>query len=361
MKMRMLKTALAITTVAVTVFMLGCAKSKPSAATIQTATVQRGNITISSTSAGNLDFTRTENDAFDMAGTVTAVNVKVGDSVKAGEVLATLDTTAFQDQITALERTLTAKQQAVVQSEISLKNAQIALDKMTGSVNSTDVETAQAKVDSATANLQYALNNAAVASQDAQAAWQRAITLAQAELKSAEDTLNALLTNADSDQVVIAKMQVEIATSQLQSAQNAVTDAQHALDETNKGSPEVKAGLDGIVTAVNVIGGAQIQKGQVAATIADPTQFQVVVPVGEKDALSLKVGGQATVNVNAITGAILPAKIIAIAPTATVQSGVVNYQITVQVTSFLPVSGLSSFTGGALSGNQTRQIGRAHV
>ena len=230
---------------------------------------------------------------------------------------------------------------------------------MTGSVKSTDVETAQAKVDSATANLQYALNNAAAASQDAQAAWQRAVTLAQAELKSAEDALNALLTDADSDQMVLAKMQVEIATGQLQSAQNAVIDAQHALDEANTGSPAVTAGFDGIVTAVSVTGGAQIQKGQVAATIADPTQFQVVVPVGEKDALSLKLGGQATVSVNAITGTILPAKIIAIAPTATVQSGVVNYQITVQVTSFVPVStqlssGQGSFFNGSSSGNQTR-------
>jgi multidrug efflux pump subunit AcrA (membrane-fusion protein) len=97
MKKRMLKTALAVTMIAVTVFILGCAKSSPSATTIQTSTVQRGNIIVSSTSAGNLDFTRTENAAFDMAGTVTAVNVKVGDSVKAGEVLATLDTTAFHD------------------------------------------------------------------------------------------------------------------------------------------------------------------------------------------------------------------------------------------------------------------------
>ena len=114
----MLKTALAMIVTAITVFLFGCAKSSSSATTVQTTAVQRGNITVSTTSAGNLDFTRTENDAFDMAGTVTAVNVKVGDSVKAGKVLATLDTTAFQDQITALKRTLTSRQQAVIQAEV---------------------------------------------------------------------------------------------------------------------------------------------------------------------------------------------------------------------------------------------------
>ena len=358
MKIKILKCSLAAVLAGVVVLLLGCGKSSAAATQVQTATVQRGNLSVSTTTAGNLDFIHTEDDAFSAAGTVTAVNVQVGDSVKAGEVLATLDTTAYQDQITALQRTLATKQQGVIQAESSLKNAQIALDNTMNAVPATDVETAQAAVDSDTAYLQYAQGNAATASANDQASWQQIITLAQSQLKTDENALNALLTNANSDQVQLAEMQVQLATSQLQGAQNAVIDAQHAIDEANTGSPDVTCSFDGVVTAVDVTAGTQIYKGQVAATIADPTQFEVVVPVGEKDALALKIGGAATVGVNALTGVTLPATIIAIAPTATITSGVVNYSITVQVTSLTPISaqpgsGQRPSTSGSSSANQT--------
>ena len=360
LNMKTLKFSLAAALAGLLALLLGCGKSNTATALVQTATVRRGNLSVATTTAGNLDFIHTEDDAFSAAGTVTAVNVQVGDSVKAGEVLATLDTTAYQDQITALQRTLAAKQQGVIQAESSLKDAQIALDNTMNAVPATDAATAQATVDSDTAYLQYAQSNAATASANDQASWQNVVTLAQSQLKSDENALNALLTNANSDPVQLAEMQVQLATSQLQSAQNAVDDAQHAIDEANTGSPNVTCSFDGVVTAVDVTAGTQIYKGQVAATIADPTQFEVVVPVGEKDALSLKIGGAATVSVNALNGVTLPATIIAIAPTATIQSGVVNYNITVQVTSFTPISGQvgSNQTlsgGGASSGTQSGQ------
>jgi len=367
--MRILKATLAVTLAAVIVTLLGCAKSS-GATQAQTATVQRGNVSVTTTTAGNLAFIRTENDAFKVYGkgdvvgsaqgtwTVTAVNVQVGDYVTAGEVLASLNTTTFQDDITALEQTLLSDQEAVTQAQINLTNAQIALDKMTGSVPSTSVETAQAGVDTAMTNLQYALNSATSASANGGPSWQSVIAVAESKLKSAENGLNALLTTATADQVTAAEMQVDLAAGQLQSAENAVLDAQHALDEANTGSPYVTCSFDGVVTAVDVTQGQVINSGAVAATIADPTQYEVQVPVGEQGALSLQVGGTATVSINALSGVTLPGTITAVAPTATIQSGVVNYQVTVEVTSFVPISGglgsgqRSFYGGGTTSGNQ---------
>ena len=59
--------------------------------------------------------------------------------------------------------------------------------------------------------------------------------------------------------------------------------------------------------------------------------------VTEHDVISVKIGDNATVSFNALTGTEFPAKITQIAPLATVQQGVVNYQVTVELTSLTPV------------------------
>ncbi|HUV57080.1 MAG TPA: biotin/lipoyl-binding protein, partial [Dehalococcoidales bacterium] len=101
---------------------LGCESESDSETLLQNqvATVQRGDLTIEITAAGNLALSRTEDLAFDLfyqEGTVEAVLVEEGDTVEQGQVLAELDISeweeeleALEDQVTAAERELTAKQ-----------------------------------------------------------------------------------------------------------------------------------------------------------------------------------------------------------------------------------------------------------
>ncbi len=70
--------------------------------------------------------------------------------------------------------------------------------------------------------------------------------------------------------------------------------------------------------------------------IAQPDKFVANILVTEHDVLSLKIGDNAIVSLNALTGYVYPAKITQIAPLATVQQGVVNYQVTVELTSTTP-------------------------
>ena len=365
--------------------LVGCsAKTNSSQTKPQTATVQRGSIVVSTTSAGNLAFTRTQDVAFQMAGTVQDVNVSVGDSVKHGEVLATLDTTAFDSQIQSLqnavttaqrnlataERNILSQQMGVTQAQLNLQAAQNTVATIP------EVKSAQDLVDNAQAALTAAKGFSAI---DASGGVQ--IVAIQQQLAQAQQNLKSVLSgtsfNLSSDvSLQIAKAQFAVQQTQFAldsanvSVQNAIQDrdtakqalanAQSNLSDAQGVSPAVTAPFDGFVTAVDVQGGEDIKKGAIAVTVADPTQFQVQVPVGERDALSLQVGGAATVSVNAMTGVTLPGRITAVAPTATVQSGVVNYQITVQVTSFVPVSGGLSTgqrgtNGGSGSGNFTGQ------
>jgi multidrug efflux pump subunit AcrA (membrane-fusion protein) len=125
-----------------------------------------------------------------------------------------------------------------------------------------------------------------------------------------------------------------------------VTDAQKKLDDLKALSPIITAPFDGFITSIKTTGGAQVYKGSVAMQLADPNQFQATFMVSETDIFSVKVGQAATVSVDALSSAVFPAKVTAIAPLATVSSGVVNYKVTAEITSLIPqVSGFAAFSG----------------
>lgn len=216
----------------------------------QVVTVQRGNLTVDITASGNLALSECEDLPFEMAGTVANVAVAVGDSVKQGQVLATLDTSQWDSELLTLK--------------YNLYKLQLALENDEG--KTTD------------------------------------------------------------------PMQIEMDNLQVQQAEAALNEALNA-------SPEITAPFDGFITAVNVKGGDTVTKGTVAVTLADPNKFQVDILVSEMDISQVKVGGAATVQADAIPGISLPAKVTYIAPTATIQSGVVNYKVTVEVESLEAVQG----------------------
>lgn len=273
-----------LTVCGASILSLSCA-AKPSATPAQqTTTVQRGNLVIYVTGTGNLALSRTENLAFDIAGTVAQVLVNVADSVKQGQVVATLDSSDWDSNIRSLRNSL-------LQTQISVKNAQYNLE--------------------------------------------------QAEDTTATSITGDIVTSrsTDPEQIEILELQVEMANAKL-------LDAQKALDDALASSPEVTATFDGFITSVSVSGGDEVKKGTVAVTLADPTRFDADILVSEVDISGVKLGGDATIGIDAMSGIRLPAKVTFISPTATIQSGVVNYRVTVEVTSLQPVPSAQPGQGG---------------
>jgi RND family efflux transporter MFP subunit len=277
---------------------LSCASKSEPSANSQVVTVQRGNLTIEITASGNLALSVTQDLAFELAGTVDEVTVEEGESVGKGQVLARLDTSAWEDQLTALERAVTQAERQVPQKQLALLQAQINL------------------------------NSAQQALEQAQQGTQTTIIG------------SIVTTTLDPLQIELKEMQVELAQGQLEAAQTAVEDAQTAVDDAEKAlkdaqdaSPEVIAPFAGFITKVNAKGGDEVKKGTVAVTIADPNKFEADILVSEIDIQKVKVGGTATVQPSAYSGINLPAKVTHISPTATIQQGVVNYSVTVEVES----------------------------
>jgi len=71
----------------------------PQTPVVQTATVRRGDIVLTADGTGNLFPSAQTSLAFRVNGTVAEVNVKVGDRVKKGDVLARLETLEFDNAI----------------------------------------------------------------------------------------------------------------------------------------------------------------------------------------------------------------------------------------------------------------------
>ena len=178
-------------------------------------------------------------------------------------------------------------------------------------------------MEEAEARLQYALDRG----------YDNLVPTYSALLDAAEKRLNAMLSNADTDEVDIKKLELELAQGSLEDARKAVEEAQEALEEAQSKSPIIVAPFAGFITKVNVEGGDEVMTGTVAVQLADPQKFEADIMVSEMDILQVELGGQAWVQVDAMQGLSIPAEITHIAPTANIQSGVVNYEVKVEVKS----------------------------
>ncbi|MHB8104359.1 MAG: efflux RND transporter periplasmic adaptor subunit [Dehalococcoidales bacterium] len=371
--MKLLKTALILLALsAVVVITMGCGSNAASTTAEQAVTVQRGNLTTQITGVGNLAYSQTVDLPFEIDGTVSDILVETGDSVKKDQVLSRLDTSAWQDeintltsQVTAATRNLTAKQRAVTQSQQNLAVAQQGIQTANNTIISKQLALLQAQIN--LQNAQLALEQAEQSTTDQVQIQikQLQVQLAQGQVNTAQTDLNMAMTFG----IQNALAAVDDAAAKLVDANIAVGDAQVALDEANQAladaqtaSPEVKAPFDGLITNVNVTGGQDVKKGTVAVTIADPNKFEASVMVSELNILKVKIGGTATVAVEALSGVTIPATVSFIAPSATISSGVVNYQVQVQLTSLSALSSnQTSLRNNTFSGNSSASGGSGRL
>jgi len=383
------------------VLLVGCG-SEPESETAtedEIITVQRGDLIIDVISSGNLALSHKEDLAFEVAGTVEAVLVEEGDVIEEGQVLAKLDISEWEDNIEVLEDNVTAEERDLVQAQISLQtaeqnlksaqdseatkelallNAQISLDTAEYNLGIAErtiipleAEDAQQAVDEAKARLDTLLERLDEAeTDDERQTWTSLVRYAQRELRAAYAALDAILGDYDSeeldikrkqieaaemsyaqaqkalddiaDDVAVKELQLTLAQGNLVDAQKALEDAGEALEEALEDSPEIIAPFDGFITSVNVEGGDEVLKGTVAVQIADPNKFEADILVNEMDILQVMLEGEARVEVEAMQGVSFPAEVAHISPTATIQSGVVNYEVTVELTSLIPLETTTS-------------------
>jgi HlyD family secretion protein len=238
-------------------------QSTPSTST--TATVSQGDLAVTVSGSGSVAAARTVEVPFEQAGTVTSVDVAVGDTVTAGQTLATIDAGELQIQLE--------------QAQANLKAAEASYDQVeNGSATEQDLASAQAQLDSATAQLQQTKTGTATAADIASAKAQ--LAAAQAQLDALKNPSAANLNAAQSkvDQAQIALQSTTNSASQaktnaqlaLENAVNALTQAQskyavaqsnwqHVQDENTDPTNPTTTNSDGTKTA-NKLNNAERQQ-----------------------------------------------------------------------------------------------------
>ena len=163
---------------------------------IQTAAVRRGDLVVSASGSGTLIANSDATFGFDINGQVTAVNVKVGDQVQAGQVLAQLDSTLLQMKYDEAEQ---AWQELYSASSIAAIQKEIA--------------TAQDTEASAKDWLEYLISPGVVEAEDN-------LATAQQQLAEAQAAAKANPSDAANQAVKKAQQRVEYLSDKLTGAWN---------------------------------------------------------------------------------------------------------------------------------------------
>jgi HlyD family secretion protein len=195
---------------------------------------------------------------------------------------------------------LAAAQQAVAQAQTNLEKLLKPSDF--------DVQAAQQAVIQAQANLDKLLAANAYDVQSATAA-----------LKQAQANLDAKRAGPTTYEIAIAMAAVDQAQAQVRQA------------ESNLAAATLTAPFSGVVSAIGANPGEQVGTGTAVVTLVDTRQIRVDVVVDETDVAKVRPGQPADLTLEALPGRRIPGRVAVVAPVATVQQGVVNYQVQIQV------------------------------
>jgi HlyD family secretion protein len=334
------------------------------------ANVQVGRVTeatLSSTidSTGSVSPESKVTLSFGTAGTVSQVNVKPGDRVKQGEVLAELDTRDLELQLAQQEQAylmqeaaysltvqpdpgaVAAAQTAVSNAEAAYtvaqqKYASSATDQVFVSCNNVDnalksyndaqtaynnyianwrvqvygsaeISPQKARLDSAKAAYDQAVANCTLTKSGVNTS---SVQSAAAQVQQAKDNLDALL-NPPERTTLAAKIKLDQAKLALEQAREQIDQA------------KILAPFAGVVTQVTAV-----TDGPSSGTIvlADDSRLHVGMLIDETQIDQIKAGQAAEVTFDALPKATVTGTVTLINPAGTVSQGVVNYLVRIDLT-----------------------------
>ena len=338
-------------------------------ANLQTEPIRRGELTASVGATGIVRSNQSATLVFETNGTVEYVHQGLGETVAAGEVLATLQKTSLSAQIIMAEADLVNAQQALddllasdqarAAAQQNLAKAQDALEnaQYTLTVRQQGNRASASTIDGARAALVLAQDKLDQAKSiydhlsgrsgddPARALALTNLTAAQAEYDSAVRKLNWYLGKpTDVEQalleadVAVAEARVKDAEREwervkdgptqadLQAAQARVDAAQATLELAR-----ITAPFRGTITDINVMAGDQVSPGTPAFRLDDLSRMLVDVELSEVDINRVQVGNPVTLNFDAVPNVDYTGELVEIGQVGGSVQGVVNFPVTVEL------------------------------
>jgi RND family efflux transporter MFP subunit len=326
--------------------------------TLQTATARTGDIVLRASGTGSLVASTESSLGFKTSGTLTTLNVKVGDLVKSGDLIAQLNSSNQQLALTQAQQALNQltspsaiaiAQQAVVTAQTNLINAQYVLngDLAAGSnysaVNNAYAALALAQSKATLAEENYAPMSGGSLSNPITAMAYRDMYAAQQARDTAQANYNTISSKSSSLTLQAGQATVALDQAQVTEAQNFLTaltggavpanatgtglnalnqaklnlqTAQNNLADTNLYSP-----ISGTVLSISNSVGDTINAGSVFVTIADLSQSELTIYMNSLDYTNIKVGYNASVIFDALPNLTYTGKVTLISPQLVTISG----------------------------------------
>lgn len=257
--------------------------------TVEVEPVQKRDLSDTISVKGTVAGVSSTNVTSKAASEITSMNVQVGDIVKEGDVLCTLDSTSIEEKIADLEKSMSNA------SAVSSINTQQAADAVQQAKDdqTTTLEAAQKTLDRAKdsyngAQMVYDQNPDADGAFAALLAAKQAVEDAQTAYDTAVETTNRAIENAQQAQ-------------ELNKYKDTDTTSKDTLSNLKEqlADCEITAPCGGVVTAVNSKVGDINAEKNVIMTIEDTSSLKMVATVQEADVLKLQEGMEATVTADA--------------------------------------------------------------
>jgi macrolide-specific efflux system membrane fusion protein len=268
-------------------------------ATRPTVAVARGDVTSSVSSSGTLQSGQSASPQFETSGTVTAILVKVGQTVAKGAALARIDSTNAAAQVRIAEQNQIAADNSVTDAEATLTDAEdaAASPTPTPTTGQTQGQSQVVSVTSATASL--------------------------AKARAAKE-------QADQD---LAAANATVTATTLRAPIAGTITAINGSVGSNSGSSGSSGSGTGSTAPATGTGGSSSSSSTTTTTaatggfldMANLKAMQVVASFAEADAVKIKVKQAATVVLNADPNTNLAATLTSISPTPVTSNGVVSY------------------------------------
>jgi len=346
-----------------------CGGSTAAAATPVAPTVEQAAVNTRSIGAeGALEPVQSVELSFGIGGEVTEVLVKEGESVKAGDVIARLDSAAQRNAVAQAEAALAlaqanlAKYQNDLPQQIAAAEAQIktATAQIAGGAAQRD---RSAQLTQAEAELAQAV----YAQQQAQTAYDKvlerelygtteetarlALSTAKMNTEAAQQRVNQLksgsaIDRADRAQIAAAAAQRDAAQARLdqlkaelegktestyaaamKQAEVAVQSARTALDDT-----ELRAPFAGTIAQLNFKPGERVTPGAIKVVLADLSGWQIVTDdLTETKVPSIKIGQPVKITIDALPELELQGEVEAISAVSQLKGGDVTYPVKIKL------------------------------
>jgi HlyD family secretion protein len=264
--------------------------AKPATPSWTAVSVQRGTVAKTISATGKLQATTTVQVGTQVSGTISEIYADFNSQVKKGQIIARLDPSQLQAQLTQAQANLTGANAGIATAQAAQLNMQAGIAASQANVDRTDAALADAK---RTLDRTRELVSAGVAPRQQLDTAEAAVAQAAAQRQQAVAQVNQ------------ARAQARSSESQLNAARAQAAQAAAAvqLASVNMEKTVIRAPIDGVIVSRNVDVGQTVAASLQAPTLFlianDLTRMQVLADIDEADVGQLQNGARVTFTVDA--------------------------------------------------------------